>query len=152
MTGASNAPFRIPKPRLIADALIEDRGANVFAKKLEGGQTAARDTMNTGNRGVSAGASQAMYAGQQEADAAAEGAQAAAGIRAQGQQFNEGQQNAYEMEREGALLFDKNQKIKRNQIEFDERFNRQQGNQSIAMARARWAMQRRLALMSKGLA
>jgi hypothetical protein len=152
MIGASNTPFRIKPPRLLADSAIEDKAQNVYANSLAAGKTAARDTMNTGNKGFSAGANQAMYAGYQEADAAAEGAQAAAGIRAQGQQFNESQRNAYEMEREGALVKDKEKKIREYQIGSDELFAKEQGRQSIAMARQRAAMQLRLALMSKGLA
>jgi hypothetical protein len=152
MIGASNTPFRIKPPKLIADSATESAAGNVYAAKLSAGQTAATDAMNNGGRGLSASASNSMYAGQKMAQGASEGAQAAAGIRAEDQQFNEGQRNAYEMEREGALLFDKNEKIKRSQIGFDRMFAAQQGRSSVAMARQRASMQLRLALMSKGLA
>jgi hypothetical protein len=152
MIGASNTPFRIKPPKLIADSATESAAGNVYAGKLQGGQTAARDAMNNGGRGLSASASNAMYAGQQQSAGAAEGAQAAAGIRAEDQQFDEGQRNANQMLQEQARIFDKNQMSEMNGINFDRMFNRQQGNQSLAMARQRAAMQLRLALMSKGLA
>jgi hypothetical protein len=153
MIGSSDTPFRIKPPRLIADSATESAAGNAYAGKMRDAQTEAADITNRGSgKGFSQGANSAMYAGQRMAAGAAEGAQASAGIRAEDQQFNEGQQNAYEMEREGAFLFDKNRKLKRNQIEFERRFAQQQGRSSIAMARQRASMQLRLALMSKGLA
>jgi hypothetical protein len=152
MIGASNTPFRIKSPKLIADSATESAAGNAYAGKLQGGQTAARDAMNNGGRGLSASASNAMYAGQQEASGAAGGAQAAAGIRADDQKFNEQQVNANQMLQEQARIFDKNQTTNLNGINFDRMFANQQGQQSIAMARQRAAMNLRLALMSKGLA
>jgi len=152
MIGASNTPFRIKPPKLIADAVTESAAGNAYAAKLNAGQTAAVDAMNNGGRGLSAGASNAYYASQQEASGVQEGAQARAGIRAEDQQFNEGQRNANEMLQQQARLFDKNQLTEQNSINFDRRFAAQQGRSSLAMARQRAAMQLRLALMGKGLA
>ena len=153
MIGASNTPFRIKPPKLIADSATESVAGNAYAGKIRDAETEARDIANKGSgKGFSQGANSAMYAGQRMASGAAEGAQAAAGIRAEDQQFNEGQRNANQMLQDQARIFDKNQMTELNGVNFDRMFNRQQGQQSIAMARQRASMQLRLALMSKGLA
>jgi hypothetical protein len=152
MIGASNTPFRIKPPKLIADSATESVAGNAYVGKLGDGQTAAVDAMNNGNRGLSSSASNSMYAGQKMAQGAAEGAQAAAGIRADDQKFNEQQVNANQMLQEQARIFDKNQMTNLNGINFERMFAAQQGRSNIAMARQRAAMNLRLALMSKGLA
>jgi len=153
MIGASNTPFRIKPPRLIADSATESAAGNAYVGKMQNAETEARDIANKGSgKGFSQGANSAMYAGQRMAAGAAEGAQAAAGIRADDQKFNEQQVNANQMLQEQARIFDKNQMTDLNGINFERMFANRQGQQSIAMARQRAAMNLRLALMSKGLA
>jgi hypothetical protein len=151
MNSADNTPFRIGQAKTIADATTQNFGKSLYADALKQGRTAARNAMNNGGRGLSSSASNAYYAGQAEASGAAEGAQQRAGAEAEDQQFNEGQRNANQMLQEQARIFDKNQMVDLNNINFDRMFAKQQGQQSIAMARQRAAMQLRLALMSKGL-
>lgn len=153
MIGSSNIPFRIKPPRLIADSATETAAGNVYASKLNEGLTSADKTLNqNAGKGFSRNAKDEMMAGQQMAAGASEAAQAAAGMRAEDQQFNEGQRNANEMLQQQARLFDKNQLTEQNSINFDRRFAAQQGRSSLAMARQRASMQLRLALMGKGLA
>ena len=153
MNSADNTSFRIKPPRLLADSATEDMAGNVYAANLQKGKTNALNTMgqNAGH-GFSYSNKDRMFAGQQEAQGAAEGAQGAASIRADDQQFNEGQRNANQMLQEQARIFDKNQMSDLNSINFERMFARQQGNQNIALARQRAAMNFRLALMSQGLA
>lgn len=153
MIGASGTPFRIKPPKLIADSVTESAAGNAYAGGMQKAQTGAQDTRDrVAGKGFSYSNKDQMFAGQQLAAGAAEGAQAAAGIRAEDQQFNEGQRNANQMLQDQARIFDKNQMTELNGANFDRMFARQQGNSSIAMARQRASMQLRLALMSKGLA
>lgn len=151
MYSADNTPFRIGQPKLLADAFTQSQKGNVYAGEMQKAQTAARDTMNTGNRGVSAGASQAMYANQQLAAGDAAGRQQGAAVEAEDQKFNSQAGWDNQMLRQGAMAFDYGQMTDQNAANFDYRFARQAGNQSIALARQRAAMQLRLALLSKGL-
>jgi hypothetical protein len=153
MIGESNTAFRIKPPKLIADSVTESAANNAQEAKRRQGATAARDAMQSmAGKGFSVGANQQMYAGQAEASGAAQGAQAAASIRADDQQFNEQQRNANQMLNEQARIFDKNQMTELNATNFASRFANQQANSSVSMARQRAAMNLRLALMSKGLA
>ena len=150
MLGSDNSPFRIRPPRLIADSATQDAGGNLFAAGLQKGKTAARDTM-TGARGFSAGASNSMYAAQQKAAGAAEGAQQRAGIEAEDQAFNTNQKFDNEMLRQGAMAFDYGQMTDANQAGFDFRFNRLANGASIANARRQAQIRLRLAMLGQGL-
>jgi hypothetical protein len=153
MIGASQTPFRIKPPRLLADSATESMANNVYASKLQQGQTKGYDAQfQNAGKGFSVGSKDRMLADQQRAAGAAEGAQAAASIRADDQQFNESQKNAHQMLRDQALVFDKNQATELNNANFQRMFANRQGKSEIAMARQRAAMNLRLALMSQGLA
>jgi hypothetical protein len=148
----NNVRFRIGQPKLIADAATQSQKANVYAGAKQKGQTEARDTMNTGNSGFSAGASQAMYANQQQAAADAAGRQQGAGIEAEDQQFNSRARFDNQMLRQGAMAFDYGQMSDANDAGFGYRFNNQTNRASIANARNQAQMRLRLAMLGKGLA
>jgi len=153
MYSADNkASYRIGPPKVIADAATQSQKANVYAGAVQKGQTEARDTMNTGNRGLSAGASQAMYANQQQAAADAAGRQQGAGIEAEDQQFNSQARFDNQMLRQGAMAFDYGQMSDANDAGFGYRFNNQTNRASIANARNQAQMRLRLAMLGKGLA
>ena len=152
MIGASNASFRIKPPKLIADAATQSQKNNVYAGALQQGQTKAADTMNTGNRGVSAGASQAMYANQQQAAGDAAGRQQGAAIEAEDQQFNSQADWDNQMLRQGAMAFDYGQATDANDAMFGYKFNQQTNRASVRYARQQAQQRLRLAMLGKGLA
>jgi hypothetical protein len=152
MFSADNTPFRIKPPKLVADSATQDMAANVYAGEVQKSQTAATDTRNTGNRGVSSGASQAMYANQQEAAGNAAGAQKRAGIEAEDQQFNSQATFDNQMLRQGAMAFDYGQRTEKNDARFGYDFNKTTNRASIANARNQAALRLRLAMLGKGLA
>lgn len=151
MLGADNTPFRLKPPRLIADSTTQKVGGNLYASELQKGQTAARDTA-TAARGFSSGASNAMYAAQQQASGAAAGAQKRAGVEAEDQQFNASQQWNNQMLQQQARAFDYGQMTDANDAMFGYRFTNQSNRASIRNARQQAAMNLRLAMLGQGLA
>jgi hypothetical protein len=149
MIGSSSTPFRIGPPQLIADSATESAANNVIASGYQKGYT--RPAMQS-KAGFSVNSKDRMRAAQQQAAGIAEGAQQAAGIRADDQQFNESQRNANEMLRQQALAFDYNQMTERNSAFNSAKMSRQSDMAGVAQARQRAAMNLRMALMSKGLA
>lgn len=83
----------ISPPRKIADATTESAANNAIAAGYRSGYI--RPGQMAG-QGFSAGAQQQMRAAQQQAAGVAQGAQQAAGIRAEDQAFNAEQQAKYE--------------------------------------------------------
>jgi hypothetical protein len=153
MLGASNTPFRIKPPRLIADSATEDMAGNVYAGGLQKGKTAARDALQANaGKGFSVGANQQMYAGQAEAAGAAEGAKGAAAVRAEDQGFNSQAKFDNQMLAQQARLFDYGQMTDANAIGFDQRFTNQTNRSSIGMAQRQASQRLRLAMLGKGLA
>lgn len=148
MIGSSNTGFRVRPPQLIADSATESAANNALAQGYQKGY--ARPAMQA-KAGFSTNAKDRMRASQQEAAGIAEGASAAAGIRAEDQQFNSQQTWDNEMLKEQALAFDYGQMTERNAVGAERRMARQQSIAGIHQARQRAAMQLRLALLSKGL-
>lgn len=148
----NNARYRIGPPKVIADAATQSQKNNVYAGAQQKAQTEARDTMNTGNRGLSAGASQAMYANQQQAAGDAAGRQQGAAVEAEDQQFNSQAGWDNQMLRQGAMAFDYGQMTDANDAMSGYKFNQQTNRESIANARNQAQMRLRLAMLGKGLA
>jgi hypothetical protein len=149
MIGSSNTSFRIKPPQLIADSATESAANNALAQGYQKGYVRPATQAKAG---FSANAKDRMRAAQQQSAGIAEGAQAAAGIRAEDQQFNSQQRWENEMLKEQSLAFDYDQMTQQNQTHFDRNMARQTSLAGVNQARQRAAMQLRLALLSKGLA
>jgi|694.fasta_scaffold15654_3 hypothetical protein len=152
MIGASNTPFRIRPPRLIADSATESAANNAYASGLQAGQTKARDAAQaSAGKGFSSVGSNAMFAAQQGAAGAADGARQAAGIRAEDQQFNAQQKWDNQMLQQQARAFDYGQMTDANDANFGYRFNNQSNRASIRNARQQASQNLRLALIGQGI-
>lgn len=149
MIGASNTAFKIRPPQLLADSRTEGAANNAVAQGYQAGYS--RPAMQA-KAGFSVNGKDRMRSAQQYAQGIAEGAKGAAGIRAEDQQFNSDQTYANQMLRQQARLFDYSQMLDANDANFSQRFARQAGNNSIAMAKQRASMALQQALMQQGYA
>lgn len=148
MIGSSSTGFRIRPPQLIADSATESAANNAIASGYQKGY--ARPAMQA-KAGFSVNAKDRMKADQRAAAGVAAGAQEAAGIRAEDQQFNQSARFDNEMLQQQALAFDYDQMTDANAVNSSAKLARQQSLASVSQARQRAAMQLRLALLSKGL-
>jgi hypothetical protein len=135
--------------RKVPDAETVGFGNNEQAASIRAGQTKAQDAMNTGSRGLSAGANQAMYAAQAESAGSSEGAQKRAGIEAEDQMFNAGQDFSYQAAILGRLNNNFQQNMAANQANFGLDMTRQQGRWDVAKNRQQNWNQLRLSMMSR---
>jgi hypothetical protein len=136
-------PFKMP------DAKTVSFGNNEQAASIRAGQTKAQDVMNTGNRGVSAGASQAMYAAMEAGNGSSEGAQKRAGIEAEDQMFNAGQDTSYQAAILGRLNSNRQNAMAANQDNFGLNMTRQQGQWDVARNQQQNWNQMMMSLLSK---
>ena len=136
-------PFKVP------DAETASFGNNEQAASIRAGQTKKRDIMNTGNRGVSAGASQSMYGAMEEGNGSAEGAQKRAGIEAEDQMFNAGQDSSYQAAILGRLNNNFGQQMAANNANFGLNMTRQQGRWDVARNRQQNWNRMMMSLLSK---
>jgi len=148
MIGSSSTPFRIRPPQLLADSATESAANNALAQGYQKGYV--RPATQT-KAGFSVTAKDRMRAAQQASAGVNEGAQNAANIRAEDQQFNSQQRFDNDLLRQQAMAFDYGQMTDQNAANFDRTFARQSALSGVAQARQRAAMQLRLALLSKGL-
>lgn len=148
MIGSSSTPFRIRPPQLIADSQTESAANNAIASGYQKGY--ARPATQA-KAGFSVNARDRMRADQRAAAGIAAGAQEAAGIRAEDQQFNQSARFDNEMLQQQALAFDYDQMSDSNSAWNSAKLARQTALTGVAQARQRAAMQLRLALLSKGL-
>jgi hypothetical protein len=139
----------IQRRQKVQDVDTVSAGNNEQAASLRDGKTKARDLMNTGNRGVSAGASQSMYGAMEEGTGSAEGAQKRAGIEAEDQMFNAGQDMSYQAAILGRLGNNFQQAQAANQFNFGLNMTRQQGQWDVAKNRQQNWNQMMLSLLSK---
>lgn len=148
MIGASNTPFRVKPPQLLADSATESAAKAALESGRQQGyvrpatQTAAGFSVNARDR---------MRAAQQQAAGLQEGAQAAAAIRAEDQQFNSQQAWENELLQQQARAYDYGQMTEQNATHNDLNMARRTALAGIADARANAAQRRQLALISKGL-
>jgi hypothetical protein len=152
MIGASNTAFKPRPPKLLADSVIQSKGNNIFAGALQAGSKKQFLDDNTGGKGFSRNAGDAMRAEQNYAANAAKGAQGVAGLESDAQAFNNSQTNAYQMSLEQGLLAKAGQDIDINSITFDRLFNRKAGNARLGQQRQQADLNIRLALLAQGLA
>lgn len=148
MIGASNTPFRVRPPQLLADSATESAANNALAGGYQKGfirpATMAR-------AGQSVNAKDRMRAAQQQSAGIQEGAQAAAAMRAEDQQFNSQQAWDNEMLQQQSRAFDYGQMTESNAAHNDANMARRNALAGVAEARAQAFQRRQLALISKGL-
>jgi len=139
----------IARPRKIADVDTMSVGNNAQADKLREGAMAYRDTQHSRDgQGFSQVGPNAMFAAQQLGQASSEGAQARAGIEAEDQMFNAGQDAAYQGRVLGRLNSNRGQAMAANDSNFNFGMAKNQGLWDVAKNRQQNWNQIRLSMMS----
>jgi len=136
----------IAPPRKIADSVTEAAANNATAAGYRKG--AIRPGM-LAQPGFSAGAQQAMQAAQQQAAGVGEGAQQAAGVRAEDQMFNASQQGDYEQRVQGRLNSNYELQTGMNQANFQKQMARMSNHTNMNLAQQQAWQQLRLSLLSR---
>lgn len=136
----------VPRLRKIGDATTESAANNAIAAGYRSGY--ARPGQMAGN-GFSSGAQQQMRAAQQQASGVAAGAQEAAGIRAEDQAFNAGQDLAQQMMNTSRMNDNYQLMTGMQGANFQKMFARKQNAVGLQQARNLASMKLRLALLGK---
>jgi hypothetical protein len=140
----------IARPRKVSDSETQDAGQAAYESKLRDGQTAYTDTIQARDgKGFSEVGPNAMFAAQQQSQAASEGAQARAGIEAEDQMFNAGQDAMYRGRVIGRLNSDFANRMKASNAYSSYDMARKQGKWDYAKNRQQNWNQLRLSMLSK---
>jgi len=134
------------QPRKISDGTTEDAANNALASGFQQGYARPGQMAQAG---FSAGAQQGMRAGQQQAVGQAQGAQQAAGIRAEDQMFNAQQDAGYQALVGARLNSNYELQTGLNSANWQKQFAQQSNRLGMGMARQGAWQQIRLALLSQ---